>query len=40
MQELKHSQEMMNIIEHLKGNYDLKKLQADLNGAQRKKHER
>jgi F0F1-type ATP synthase membrane subunit b/b' len=30
----------MNITEHVKGNQDLKKLQADLKAMQRQKHER
>jgi chromosome segregation ATPase len=40
MQELKNRQKMMSITERLKGNQDMKKLQADLNATQRQKHER
>jgi septal ring factor EnvC (AmiA/AmiB activator) len=40
MQELKNRHKTMSIIERLKGNQDLKKLQADLKSMQKKKQER
>jgi hypothetical protein len=40
IQELKQRQKTMSITERLKGNQDLKKLQAELKATQRQKHER
>jgi hypothetical protein len=40
IQELKNRQKTMSITERLKGNQDLKKLQADLKAAQMQKQER